>query len=388
MDNFKPITEAISKDTCAQLTEFLKESTENNAAIKDEQCPNSFSVYDHSVLDQVLEECLPRMEQETGKKLFPTYAYARFYLEGEELSCHTDRESCEYSATITLGHDGEVWPLWIADPGEDTDLGIKGQDEKIFRVKNQTKLDIAIGDGVIYKGYDAPHWREVLKDGWQTQIFLHYVDQNGPYAEWKYDKRPGLAHQKTDTNEEIIYWYVSNAIANIACEQMIQKFEQIALQPAEIGVGSSVTKEGLSGGTVEKNIRNVDKLQISHEIGIGATLSGIGLNMNQKAWKFDITNSNQTEYLRYSAEGHYVSHVDTFMAPNIHECRKLTVLAFLNDDFEGGKFYLQIGNNKTYPEQEKGTVIAFPSFMLHGVEPVTKGIRRSIVTWLVGPWFK
>ena len=382
MDNFKYITEAICKDTCAQLTKFLQESTENNAAIKDEQCPNSFSVYHDPVLERVLEEFLPRMEQETGKKLFPTYAYARFYLEGEELLCHTDREACEYSVTITLGHDGEVWPLYIADLGQDTDLGIKGQDEEIHRVKNQTKLDIAIGDGVIYKGCDAPHWREVLKDGWQTQIFLHYVDQNGPYAEWKYDKRPALSHhQNSEVNEEIVYWFARNAIADIACEQMIHKFEQIALQPAKIGAN-------VMEGVVEKDVRNVDKLSISHEIGIGATLSGIGLNMNQKAWKFDITNSNQTEYLRYSTKGHYVGHVDTFMAPNSLECRKLTILAFLNNDFEGGKFFLQVGDSKIYPEQEKGTVIAFPSFILHGVEPVTKGIRRSIVTWLCGPWFK
>jgi len=384
MDNFKYITEAICKDTCAQLTKFLQKSAENNTAIKDEQCPNSFSVYHHPVLEQVLEEFLPRMEQETGKKLFPTYAYARFYLEGEDLACHTDREACEYSVTITLGHDGEVWPLYIADPGQDTDLGIKGQLDEIFRVKNQTKLDIAIGDGVIYKGCDAPHWREALKDGWQTQIFLHYVDQNGPCAEQKYDKRLALSHhQNSKANEEIIYWFARNAIADIACEQMIQKFEQLALEPAEIGLCDDE-----SAGIVEKNVRDVDKLNISHDVGIGATLSGIGLNMNQKAWRFSITNSNQSEYLRYSTEGHYVSHVDTFMGPNAGECRKLTVLAFLNDDFEGGKFYLQIGNEKTYPDQEKGTVIAFPSFMLHGVEPVTKGIRRSIVTWLVGPWFK
>jgi predicted 2-oxoglutarate/Fe(II)-dependent dioxygenase YbiX len=32
--------------------------------------------------------------------------------------------------------------------------------------------------------------------------------------------------------------------------------------------------------------------------------------------------------------------------------------------------------------------LIFPSFILHGVEPVTSGIRRSIVSWMIGPWFK
>jgi PKHD-type hydroxylase len=76
------------------------------------------------------------------------------------------------------------------------------------------------------------------------------------------------------------------------------------------------------------------------------------------------------------------------MSPNEPECRKLTVLMFLNDDFEGGKLFIQNGHEKIYPPQAPGTCLVFPSFMLHGVEPVTKGIRRSIVTWLVGPWFK
>ena len=114
----------------------------------------------------------------------------------------------------------------------------------------------------------------------------------------------------------------------------------------------------------------------------------MGMNINQRAWKFDITHSNQAEYLKYDANGHYKTHVDTFCCPGNNETRKLTVLAFLNDDFKGGKLYLENGHDKIYPPQEKGTVLVFPSFMNHGVEPVTNGIRRSIVTWLVGPWFK
>jgi len=64
------------------------------------------------------------------------------------------------------------------------------------------------------------------------------------------------------------------------------------------------------------------------------------------------------------------------------------VLVFLNDDFEGGRLFLQNGHEKIYPPQKAGTALVFPSFILHGVEPVTSGIRRSVVTWLVGPWFK
>ncbi len=43
---------------------------------------------------------------------------------------------------------------------------------------------------------------------------------------------------------------------------------------------------------------------------------------------------------------------------------------------------------RMYPQQTPGTVLVFPSFMPHGVEPVTKGVRYSVVTWMVGPYFK
>jgi len=390
----KVVKNFLDKGNCAYLTEFIKDCEKNGEGERDTQCPKSWSVANHPTLEKVLEACLPRMEMETGKKLFPTYTYARHYTKGEVLECHTDRPACEYSVTITLGYDDkESWPFWFAESGEETDQGIVGEKDLIFRVKNIQKVDMEVGDAVIYNGHEVPHWREELQGEWQTQIFLHYVDQDGPYAEWKYDKRPRLAHHDEQTNqplgedqplgkdEEILYWYTENAIADGACDQMITKFESFKSQKAEVG-GSSTQ------GKVNTEIRDVNKVPITNEIGIGATLTGIGLNMNNRAWKFDITHSNQTEYLRYDVDGHYKTHVDTYSLPTEKETRKITVLAFLNDDFEGGRLYLENGDQRTYPEQKKGTVIAFPSYINHGVEPVTKGIRRSIVTWMVGPWFK
>ena len=35
-----------------------------------------------------------------------------------------------------------------------------------------------------------------------------------------------------------------------------------------------------------------------------------------------------------------------------------------------------------------GRAVLFPSFLCHRVKPVTKGIRKSLVVWVVGPKFK
>lgn len=380
------IKDLLHKDNCEYLTAWLHQCVENKEAINDTQCPKSWAMGHHPVTDKLLEEMTSRMEEETGKKLFPTYAYARLYQKGDFLGVHTDRPACEYSLTLTLGSSGEVSPLHFGEQGTELDQGVMHEDgDKVVRVKNIQAIKMDIGDAVLYQGCETLHWREEFKNEWQTQVFLHWVDQDGPHAEWKYDKRPCLAHHDQPEQsvqnrpEEILYWYVPNAIADISCDQMMQKFESAESHKAFIGGDE---------GKVDLSVRDVNKIPITHEVGIGATLTGMGFNMNRRAWNFDVTHSNQSEYLKYDADGHYKTHVDTFCCPGDNEARKITILAFLNDDFEGGRLYLENGHERIYPHQEKGTVLAFPSFINHGVEPVTKGIRRSIVTWLVGPWFR
>jgi hypothetical protein len=59
------------------------------------------------------------------------------------------------------------------------------------------KVDMQIGDAVLYKGMEVEHWREKYTEGqWQAQVFLHYVDANGLYADQKYDGRKSLGLSK------------------------------------------------------------------------------------------------------------------------------------------------------------------------------------------------
>ena len=99
--------------------------------------------------------------------LFPTYYYERFYYVGQELTRHRDRPSCEISVTLQM--------------------------------KN--------GDMVIYKGCEREHWREPLQskynrvgkffnqvkkredDTYHHQIFLHYINAQGPYVHFAYDQQ-------------------------------------------------------------------------------------------------------------------------------------------------------------------------------------------------------
>ena len=62
--------------------------------------------------------------------------------------------------------------------------------------------------------------------------------------------------------------------------------------------------------------------------------------------------------------------------------RKLSVSIQLTDpeEYEGGELYLYDGDKGTLMDKKQGTLILFPSYVLHEVMPVTKGERNSLVS--------
>jgi predicted 2-oxoglutarate/Fe(II)-dependent dioxygenase YbiX len=358
------LKEFLDLDNCKELTKELNKYIEEGKTNKDPQCPISEAIHGTVTFDKLLEDLLPHFEKHCGKRLYPTYSYARLYKPGEELKKHTDRPACEISATITLGFEGDVWSIYMAG----------------------NKIDMQVGDAVLYRGMDVEHWREKYTEGkWQAQVFLHYVDADGPHADQKYDGRKCLGIDKNNHNIENKclqdYALFENHISDILCDMLIDKCtkDNIDKMPPYIGNGDTTN--------INLNVRNTERVRLSFNQGIGATLTATALNANHYWWKYHITHSNQSEFLIYKPEGHYKAHVDTFHSHS-NDIRKLTALAFLNDDYEGGKFWINPNGNVVYPVQKKGTVLVFPSYMVHGVEPVTKGVRYSVVTWLEGPYFK
>jgi predicted 2-oxoglutarate/Fe(II)-dependent dioxygenase YbiX len=381
---FVRLSEFLSQDDCESLTSYLKAETDKNGW-HDEQCPKSKALKNDVIFDKLLYKVLPEIEEVTGKKLLPTYSYARWYVSEEELEIHKDRQSCEYSVTLTLGFDGNAWPIYMGYPSDNKTECEKIYENKKVYVYNPTKIEMNAGDALVYKGCELYHWRDSYKEGnWQAQVFLHYVDANGPYKDWADDKLP-IQKKVVMTEEDLIYWYYTDVMTHNDCDTLITELSKLNAKTATIGSED----ENIS---VDKTIRNVSKIDLPTYKGVGAILTAVGIDANQQRWKFDIKKSNQCEFLNYPAGGgRYKGHIDTFLTnspKNLIECRKLTVLAFLNDDFTGGKFFLQVGSERIYPPQSKGTVLVFPSFILHGVEDVIEGERYSVVTWLVGPWFK
>lgn len=128
--------------------------------------------YADAFSETLLLQLQPLVEQVTGLKLLPCYSYLRIYGKGAELQKHLDRPSCEISTSLTLGFSAaDFWPLWVAAEGKDK------------------PISLAPGDMLVYRGADVPHWREPFQGEFWVQTFLHYVDANGQYTDFKFDGR-------------------------------------------------------------------------------------------------------------------------------------------------------------------------------------------------------
>lgn len=163
------------------MYQYKNADPRNLFACNDEQVTNSFSHYSALCFETLSQLLLPKMEEVTGKQLYPTYTYARIYYNGAEMTRHTDRPSCEYSTTVCISNDKDFGP-W--------DIWFEGLNGKQFPVWMEP------GDALIYKGDILPHWRNTYGGQRQLQAFLHYVDKFGKHRDYKYDHRPCLGYNK------------------------------------------------------------------------------------------------------------------------------------------------------------------------------------------------
>ena len=161
---------------------YVSEYTPGFGTWKDEQIPNTYSVYGDTFMETLMMKVLPVMEKHTALKLLPTYSYTRAYKKGDELKRHKDRPSCQISTTLHLG--GNEWPIYIDPTGGDN-------------VPTGNRVDLKVGDMLVYSGCELEHWREAFKGNVCVQTFLHYNDAQGRFGKENiFDKRPMLGIPK------------------------------------------------------------------------------------------------------------------------------------------------------------------------------------------------
>jgi predicted 2-oxoglutarate/Fe(II)-dependent dioxygenase YbiX len=144
---------------------------------------------------------------------------------------------------------------------------------------------------------------------------------------------------------------------------------------------------------VNRNVRDTQEVDLTPAIAekLGNIASGNIVAFINPFYAVEVRDSEPLQLLHYGVGGHYIPHVD---AETLYKDdaglemwektldRDLSVVYFLNDDFEGGELVFPALDLVIEPEA--GALVCFPSdhHFIHGVNPVTAGHRYTAVTWM------
>ena len=177
------------------------------------------------------------------------------------------------------------------------------------------------------------------------------------------------------------YWsHIDRFFTKQECESIIEYGKKQNLVDAIVGGGYDVevrkSKIAFIGPTAE--IRHVYE-----------KLTDAVFLLNDRLWDFDLyAFGEHLQFTEYTPGGKYESHTDAVLGGPI---RKLSIIVQLTDEneYEGGNIeaFSSIENPMVLPRAQ-GTVLAFPSYLMHRVTPITKGTRHSLVGWVNGKPFR
>jgi PKHD-type hydroxylase len=211
------------------------------------------------------------------------------------------------------------------------------------------------------------------------------------------------------------YWYFKSALTPKFCDEVIEYglgHEENLAVTGLISSNRDLKKQPLK----EEELLDLKKKRNSNIVWlkddwIYKEITPYIHEANKKAgWNFDWNFSEQFQFTKYKLNQYYDWHSDSFPKPydnpndpNTHgKIRKLSVTCQLTDgsEYEGGELQFDCRDYDPHMRDEdrhvltvkeilpKGSIVVFPSFVWHRVQPVTKGTRYSLVIWNLGYPFK
>jgi hypothetical protein len=150
-----------------ELRRYLRHQVRTGAfRLGDGQSPRRYVAHNDAVARFFHEQLTDMISDIAGEPLKPSYVYAASYQSGARLEKHTDRAQCEFSITLCVDFTPEPesetpWPIHL-----DTSKG-------------KVTVAQALGDGLMYRGRQLPHYRGPLAAACtSTSIFFHYVRES------------------------------------------------------------------------------------------------------------------------------------------------------------------------------------------------------------------
>ena len=200
-------------------------------------------------------------------------------------------------------------------------------------------------------------------------------------------------------------WYFTNLQKHII---------NIIENDLSVNFDSNMPDSKLIDDTLDKNKRNSKNTWVPTTHWLGGFMWHYVERANRENYLYDLRciDNESMQYTQYNKGQFYGWHNDAglptqykpitvgnrsdtlvqdFLNTQTEMVRKLSFVLQLSDpdDYEGGNLQLLDENGKCYfAPRQRGTVILFDSRTQHRVLKVTKGTRKSIVGWTVGPRWK
>ena len=186
---------------------------------------------------------------------------------------------------------------------------------------------------------------------------------------------------KIDTLETWAFW--KDGFSKEECEQIIKWGKENKIHDGTVSANSKLNKK-----IRESDISWIYPNQKNNMLF--RKITDIVTDLNNRYFKFNLYGLVEgLQFTNYKApSGKYGKHVDRGINMQI---RKLSFSLQLSNpkSYEGGELCLYEGDKPLSGiPKEQGTLIVFPSYVLHEVTPVTKGERNSLVGWITGEAFK
>lgn len=105
---------------------------------------------------------------------------------------------------------------------------------------------------------------------------------------------------------------------------------------------------------------------------------------------YDEPQSFNLNYYHSESKDDYPFHLDSSLPNSMSDIKLTAVLNLSRRPYEGGNFSIALTNQPHIIEEinNPGTLLVFPSFYLHEIAPVTKGVRITMSSWFQGPNWK
>jgi PKHD-type hydroxylase len=144
-------------------------------------------------------------------------------------------------------------------------------------------------------------------------------------------------------------------------------------------------------GKLNKKSRDSEVMWVNHDQHsdwLFQKFSRLTSMVNYDHFMYDIDGFDNFQYTRYRKGEFYDWHIDAGDVWSTYE-RKISATVILTDpkEYDGGEFQCVIGGRVDEPmtiKPKKGDVVFFASWMPHRVMPINKGVRKSLVCWVMG----